>query len=49
VNAAQAITRPRVCSVMIYQHAIRDRDKAIAQALGMLADKTGMGHDLAGG
>jgi hypothetical protein len=27
-------------AAMIYQHATRDRDKAIAQALGTLADKT---------
>lgn len=26
-------------AAMIYQHATRDRDKAIAQALGTLADK----------
>ena len=27
-------------AAMIYQHATRDRDRAIAQALGGLADKT---------
>ena len=36
-------------AAMIYQHATRDRDKAIAQALGTLADKAGTAHDLARG
>ena len=30
-------------AAMIYQHATRDRDKAIAQALGTLADKARTG------
>ena len=34
---------------MIYQHATRDRDKAIALALGTLADRARTAHDLARG
>ena len=34
---------------MIYQHATRDRDKAIAQALGGLADKASTARGLARG
>jgi hypothetical protein len=31
--------QPSTRAVMVYQHATRDRDRAIAQALGGLADK----------